>query len=147
MDEQKCQKTFKGVIVMINIEEIHVRLKEQRRERRIAIEELGGGVDNAIRWDNQRPLTTNREQMEKLGVTILPKKSFVTEKDMKDEIDRILLVYDVMGTHFVNTENLSTNRFYELLQSVLDERVTDVPMGDGVEEFIDCSGCEQDDFI
>jgi hypothetical protein len=131
----------------VNIEEIHARLEEQRRERRIAIEELGGGVDNAIKWDNQRSLTTNREQMERLGVTILPKKSFVSEKDMKDEIDRILLVYDVMGISFFGTENLSTNRFYELLQSVLDERVTDAPMGDGVKEYIDFSGCEQDDFI
>jgi hypothetical protein len=95
-------------------------------------------VSGKPRWaaamlvDQRMPTTTNRKQLAEVGIDVTG----------PDQIQEILDTMAMFGVYFINTKGITKEEFWDILQPILDEEITDLPPNNDMCEFIELQGQE-----
>lgn len=130
------------------IERLRARQAIARRLRideLVATAERNGQPSDRAYWSlvhdlELAPMTTNREQLGEIGITLPPAES------LSDEAIRSALPVVIHGlasfqTYLLNTDHLADRELYgRLAGGILDEPVREICEGSGGREFIDMAG-------
>ncbi|MBL9149580.1 MAG: hypothetical protein JNM94_12895 [Phycisphaerae bacterium] len=131
-------------------------VKEKRRRRDEAIAKLqddargrGQPAERAF-WSmvydfELAPMTTNRRQLEALGVEVPPAAS-LADDEIAIKLREIVEMLGRLHIYLLHTNHLSDRRLYERLErEILNEEVRDLPPDGNAREFIDLCIAETDE--